>query len=111
MRVIGLVRQCPAHSRRANHSGAARDGLDPNPGVLFDDNDCNPVGPATLDLVIGSGQIVRCASQGGVDVEDDTHIENNGELLIITPNTSVFPGFGIDAGGNLKVYSEDLPLP
>ena len=64
-----------------------------------------------MDLVIGSGQIVRCASQGGVNVENGTQIGNNGELLIITPSTSVFPGFGIDAGGRLKVYSEDLPLP
>jgi len=85
-----------------------RDGLDPNPAI-FNDNSCNPVGPDTLGNLPISSQVVHCASQGGVTVQGTVHVTGTGGLVVITPMTTIEPGFRVGPGGRLSVYSETLP--
>ena len=89
-------------------SDGIRDGLDPNPAG-FNDNSCDPVGPESLSNLLIAGQVVYCASQGGVTVQGNVQITGTGELQVITPNTTMNPGFKVDRGGKLSVYSESLP--
>jgi hypothetical protein len=92
-----------------------RDGLDPSPGSQ-DNNACNDVDDniavVFTDQLI-SGTLVQCADHDGVNVGisagSNVRVMNNGELQVISPVATFAPGFTVDPGGKLIVYSETLP--
>jgi thiosulfate dehydrogenase len=57
------------------------------------------VGPELLNTLVIAGEVVHCASQGGVTVQGNVQVAATGDLRVITPHTVIGPGFRIDPGG------------
>ena len=92
-----------------------RNGLDPSPDCI-NNNACNAVDnntAVTLSDQVIVGMLLQCADHDGVNVGinigSNVHVMNNGELQVITPVTTFTPGFKVDPGGKLTVFSEALP--
>ena len=87
--------------------------LQPNKTEEVNDNDVDDNTAVTFTDQVIAGMLVQCADHDGVNVGvnmgSNVHVMNNGELQVITPVTTFTPGFKVDPGGKLSVFSESLP--